>query len=110
MSHRGDSYYNTTRSDGQTRRKYEIAASSQEAALLRYFENETVGPGGLTPSEARDLVFANTPPITSIRRAITNLTDRGALIKTDKQRKGPEGRPEYIWRLPNPQPKQATLF
>jgi hypothetical protein len=47
-----------------------------------------------TMSETRDIV-----PITSIRRAMTNLTDAGFLEKTDHKRKGPKGKAEYIWKV-----------
>lgn len=36
-------------------------------------------------------------PITSIRRAMTNLTELEALVKTDKYRIGPKGQRETIW-------------
>jgi hypothetical protein len=38
-------------------------------------------------------------PITSIRRALTNLTEQGLLVKTDLQRMGAKGKPEYIWKV-----------
>ena len=38
-------------------------------------------------------------PITSIRRAMTNLTKRGVLVKTDHKRRGRHGRSEYMWQL-----------
>jgi hypothetical protein len=105
---KGDSYHNTTDSGGPDKRRYESKAKSQEEKVLRYFKN--TARRGLTPSEVRRIVFAGIPPITSVRRAITNLTDRGKLIKTDEQKKGPEGRPEYVWRLPTQQYKQRDLF
>ena len=37
-------------------------------------------------------------PITSVRRAITNLTNSRFLIKTTKSRKGALGKKEYIWK------------
>jgi hypothetical protein len=37
-------------------------------------------------------------PLTSIRRAMTNLTRRGVLLRTDAQRTGQYGRPVYLWR------------
>ena len=40
-------------------------------------------------------------PLTSIRRAITNLTFPGSLVKTNVKTTGPYGRPEYYWRLDN---------
>jgi hypothetical protein len=41
-------------------------------------------------------------PITSIRRSLTNLTESGFLIKTDRQRIGAKGKPEYIWEYKKP--------
>ncbi len=37
-------------------------------------------------------------PITSVRRAITNLTNSRFLTKTSKSRKGALGKKEYIWK------------
>ena len=44
-------------------------------------------------------------PITSIRRAMTNLTDDGMIVKTQKTVKGVYGKSEHLWALPN---KPAT--
>ncbi len=51
-------------------------------------------------------------PITSIRRAITNLTDKGKIVKTQKTTKGIYGKKEHLWSLPKkPQnAKQIALF
>jgi hypothetical protein len=38
-------------------------------------------------------------PLTSIRRAITDLTNRDRLVKTDKKVLGSAGRKTYTWRL-----------
>ncbi len=39
-------------------------------------------------------------PITSVRRAMCNLTEQRRLIKTDHMADGPMGKPNYLWRLP----------
>ena len=50
-------------------------------------------------------------PITSIRRAITNLTDAGKIIKTDQYVKGNYGKLEHLWELATtPTEKQQCLF
>jgi DNA-binding transcriptional regulator PaaX len=36
-------------------------------------------------------------PLTSVRRALTNLSKQGKLIKTDEKKKGIYGRDEFIW-------------
>ena len=51
-------------------------------------------------------------PITSIRRAMTNLTDDGKIIKTQKTTKGIYGKKEHLWALPEKPTttEQAVLF
>ena len=50
-------------------------------------------------------------PITSIRRAITDLTNSGRIVKTDRQVKGMYGKAEHLWELPDmKEPKQVSLF
>jgi hypothetical protein len=41
-------------------------------------------------------------PITSVRRSISDLTDRGLLIKSENSRTGAKGTKEYIWQLKQP--------
>lgn len=38
-------------------------------------------------------------PLTSIRRAITNLTEEGKLAMSDTMVNGPMGKPEHTWKL-----------
>ena len=49
-------------------------------------------------------------PITSIRRAMTDLTNLGKIVKTDRQIKGMYGKAEHLWELPLLEPKQVSLF
>jgi len=50
-------------------------------------------------------------PITSIRRAMTGLTNLGKIVKTDRQVKGIYGKAEHLWELPDmKEPKQVSLF
>jgi transcription initiation factor IIE alpha subunit len=44
-------------------------------------------------------------PLTSIRRAITRLSYQGRIVKTDRQREGLYGKPEYIWEIDTRQQK-----
>lgn len=90
-----NSYHNTTNSSGQTLLIFEEKAQTQEEIILEFFNN---AKSDYTPDEVmRFLNFENTP-ITSIRRAITNLTNKGKLIKTNVQRMGAYGKPTYSWR------------
>ena len=50
-------------------------------------------------------------PITSIRRAMTDLTNLGKIVKTDRQIKGLYGKAEHLWELHDlKEPKQVSLF
>ena len=43
--------------------------------------------------------FLKAWPITSVRRAITNLTTAGELVKTNNTVTGMYGKPEHLWSL-----------
>ncbi len=101
------SYHNTTNVFGIQLERYKDAALSQEERLLAYFE-QCGTHAMLTPSLALILVFSKRVPITSVRRALSNLTRKGKLIK-DGQTKGPYGRPEGYWRLVEQKP-QREMF
>jgi hypothetical protein len=88
------SYYNTTHSHGEELRDYEDLARRQEYRILLFFR----GGERYAPSEIHKAVLPEAP-LTSCRRGITNLTQRRFLRKTDEQRIGPFGRPEYLWEL-----------
>jgi hypothetical protein len=55
------------------------------------------GPGQWAAAMAQ--IGVNDTPITSIRRGMTNLTNSGHLIKTDRLITGAKGKPESIWKL-----------
>lgn len=64
----------------------------------------------LSPSMVLNQLALNCP-ITSIRRAMTNLTNSGKIIKTDQQVKGLYGKAEHLWMLPDlEKPVQVSLF
>lgn len=105
------SYHNTTNVQGQLLNRYQDKALSQDERLLEYFEQAHRNGGDyilLTPSVALILVFSGSVPITSVRRALSNLTRDGKL-RTSGQAKGPYGRAEHYWRLVE-QSSQRSLF
>ena len=102
------SYHNTTGLVGGELRQAEAGATKQERIILRLFSGLHDGHG-LTPSQVHRKAFQSTVPITSVRRAITNLTDRGELVKTDDTAPGPYGRPEHLW-IKAPATGQVGLF
>ena len=94
-------YHNTTDSFGDELASYEHLARAQDDRIYEYF---TARPyAEKTPSQIHRDLFCERVPLTSVRRAMTNLTKRGLLEKTTNQKTGPYGRPEYLWRLPKGQ-------
>ena len=91
------SYHNTCGLEDT--REYEAKAQTQEQVIHKWFLD--MFGCEWTPSEVQKHFLPNAP-LTSVRRALTNLTAAGVLVKTDKQRTGPYGRPEGVWRLAEP--------
>lgn len=88
------SYYNTTKESGTTLKNNVAKAKSQEVIIY----SEFLSGKEINPKELFN-TFSKQMPITSIRRALTNLTKQGKLIKTDEKRIGMYGRSEYVWKL-----------
>lgn len=77
----------------------QIKAGTQNAFILKWFKEH---PDKLyTPFEIHNIYYAYglQAPITSIRRAMTTLTDLGYLVKTSEKRAGEYGELNYCWRL-----------
>jgi len=91
-------HYNTTKEKGQRLQEFQAKALSQDQVIIQLFERM---PDELyTPWEVRQLAFAYPwPPITSVRRSITDMTRAGILQKTDVKKEVAYGRPSYCWRL-----------
>jgi hypothetical protein len=85
-------YHNTTGESGIPLEEYEEKASVQERAILGHFRKEQKA----SPSEVQRMVLTHTP-LTSVRRAITNLTAKGYLHKTQVTVRGRYARPEHVW-------------
>lgn len=91
------SYHNTVPLQGSQLRSAEQEAKAQEAEIYWIFQAHNQ----LTPwqCEARLNRLGRKWPITSIRRAITNLTKQGMLRKANMQITGPLGKKENVWQL-----------
>lgn len=90
-------FFNTTRLTGDELKVRRDHAYKQENIILDYFKEHPEEE--FTPFDiSRNVVGIEVTPITSIRRAITNLTNRGLLIKTDTRRKGIYGHLNYCWQ------------
>jgi hypothetical protein len=93
-------YYNTISLSGEKLEKNIARALAQEELVKQIFQANPNKP--LSPSMIMKLVskkYDRHSPITSWRRAITNLTDMGLLVKTDQKVEGLFGEPEHCWQL-----------
>lgn len=88
-------FINTTQSTGDELKTYRGAATRQEDKVLAHFK----AGGDHTPSEVWKSGILGDAPLTSVRRAISCLTDAEELSKTTKQRKGLYNKPEFVWTL-----------
>lgn len=103
------SFYNTTGLSSDQLRAAKDACNRQESHVLALFRKHVT----LSPSECH-VLYSNhcanpndAPPITSIRRAITDLTERGLLVKSATMRRGAYGKPEHCWTLATGEPQAA---
>ena len=98
-------YYNTNRERGATLKASERKCGKQEAAVLAYFQDWS--HKWITPEETLRHVFDHHTPLTSVRRAITNLEIRGKLIKSDKPMvMGSYGKMIHCWKFNGQGPRE----
>lgn len=91
-------HYNTTHEPNK--QELDRHANAQAKKILQFFKEhpgELFTPFDVQKSLRRGLIMNS--PITSIRRAMTNLTDKGKLVKTKIKRPGIYKAPNYCWRL-----------
>lgn len=88
-------YYNTTGETGSQLKQYKRKAATQSDLILRFFQQRS--KACFSPSYIQQNCMPGTP-LTSVRRAITNLTKQGKLVKLNRKVEGPYGRPEYVWK------------
>ena len=90
-------FHNTTDLQGEDLKKRQIKAGSQNAEILTYFQ--LFPHHSFTPWELQQRMNIRHAPITSIRRAMTDLTKLGYLEKTSEKYPGPYGDLCYAWKL-----------
>ncbi len=89
------SFHDTINATPAEKQDFEKKFKGQELKIANYFRDN---PGQYTPFDIeRAMGFKY--PITSIRRAITNLTNFGTLIKTDYQKDGRYNVKNYLWEF-----------
>jgi hypothetical protein len=95
-------YYNTTNETGISLKTNFEKADNQTRLTLAVFQ--TYPNDNLSANDVWSFLIDNESineqtPLTSIRRAITDLTNQDRLVKTDKKVLGSAGRKTYTWRL-----------
>lgn len=98
----GKMYYNTTNEKGSLLQTNMKQANNQEQLTLAVFQ--TYPNDNLSAYDVWQFLIDNESineqtPLTSIRRSITDLTNRNRLVKTNKRVLGNAGRSTYTWRL-----------
>jgi Fe2+ or Zn2+ uptake regulation protein len=94
-------FFNTTSESGATVKQFTVKAESQNKRVVRIL---TEAGTHLSPSEvwARYCKYYNAKtPITSIRRALSDLTKNGVIEMVYVKKIGLFGRPTYQWRVKN---------
>lgn len=96
------SFHNTVNLKGKELTCAEEKAKGQEFMVIALFKKRPSVPH--TPSEVYSLLLqrqriTKRTPLTSIRRAMSNLTFKGKLEQTEKMRIGPYGKPEHLWKF-----------
>lgn len=93
-------FYNTTNLQGEDLFSSHKRTNKQEVEILSVFK---MSRQDLTPFEVQETLMLRgfDYPITSIRRAITDLTEKGLLVKTKNKKMGAYGQKNYTWELNN---------
>ena len=102
------SYYNTNREKGEELETSKERALRQQNRILSFFLS--FPDSSFSPEEVWKTIYFDETPITSIRRAITNLTDAGKLIKTQEMKVSSYGKKCHSWKAVIRKPIQQELF
>lgn len=97
------SFHNTINLEGKELERAEARAASQENLITAIFK---ANPGRkISPSQVHSIMqvkYDLHPPLTSVRRGMTNLTKdkhSNVLTKLDEKVTGPFAMPEHLWIL-----------
>ena len=93
-----ESFFNTIKATGQKLFEYQDSAKSQEQRIFNYLKSKPWQ--WYTPTAIQQLLFDDgLTPITSVRRATTNLEKQGKIEKSPSANAmGPYGKPCHTWR------------
>ena len=87
-------YFNTVSESGSKLKEYTAKAANQNARVLDILRSL----GSASPSQVW-IAMGRTCPLTSVRRALTTLTEAGMALKTGARHVGQYGRDECVWTI-----------
>lgn len=90
-------FINTINLSGDELKKHEMRAETQTRKILEFFRLHSYE--SFTPWEVMERMNLTNVPITSIRRALSDLTYMGYLVRTDEKRMGKYGEMNFTWKL-----------
>lgn len=98
ISIQGD-FFNTINLNGAELTKAKEQTGLQDQRVLELFKR--VGDGSMTPIRVHELYqfYFKETPLTSIRRSMTMLTNKGLLEKTNFMKMEKYGKSNYCWKL-----------
>jgi len=91
-------YYNTNAETGHVLADSHGQARLQRLQVLAWFQSHP--ENHFAPHQIH---MPSGTPLTSVRRAVTNLTEQGLLEKTDRMVAGTYGKQVHTWRLRRPE-------
>ena len=100
------SYYNTNKLTSEECHEARKKCGRQEESILRLMNARYGVP--MSPEEVLNALRWVNTPLTSVRRAITNLTEKGYLRKTNLMVMGMYGKPTHTWVV-NERTEQMSL-
>ena len=87
-------FYNTTNETGETLAQAKSATHDQNTRIMELMLRYKKAPPSTIAAH-----FGAKTPLTSIRRGMTDLTERGLLRKTTEKRQGIYGKMEHVWEV-----------
>lgn len=94
-----DSYHNTNNESGATLASSNKKAVKQEVKVLEFFKSNSKSDSFSPEDVLQQVDFGKSIPITSVRRAMTNLTNSGHLKKTSIMKQGQFGKKIHTWQI-----------
>lgn len=92
-----NNFHNTIKLKGKSLAMANSSAKAQQDLIMEFFKSNP--DKSFSPPAIQILVGLTDAPLTSVRRAISNLTKAGNLVNTYDTEVGPYGKPNFLWRL-----------